>query len=130
VTLLNISFGRPLHMLVAEPLVWPTALRVGVSQAVVFCFYVAFPLIFQEIYDFTAYQVGLVFLPLFVGSALGLPIVSYFDRVKYQREKELAKQERRPISLEERLYPAIVGSILMPISLFWYIFLVQHPVPC
>jgi MFS family permease len=117
--LIFVAVGRPLHMLVIEPLIWPTSLISAINQAIVFCFFVAYPLIFQREYNFTLYQTGFTFVPLFIGSVLAVPIAAFFDKIKYQREKALAKQENRPIAPETRLYPAMVGSVMMPIALFW-----------
>lgn len=114
-----VAVGRPLHMLVTEPIMWPTALVVAVYQAILFCFYVAYPLMFERVYLFTTFKVGLAFIPLLVGSLLAIPIVAYLDKAKYQKEKADAEREGRPIRPESRLYAAMVGSILMPISLFW-----------
>jgi MFS family permease len=118
-SLIVTSLFRPLHMFFVEPLVWPTALVQAVSQAILFCFYVAYPLILKGVYQFSDYEVGLAFLPLFIGSLLAVPVVAFFDKTKYQKEKELAAQEGRPVNPEARLYPAMVGCILEPISLFW-----------
>lgn len=114
------AVGRPLHMLIHEPIVWSTSLVMMFTQGVVYCFYVAFPLMFQQIYGFSPYHVGLTFLSLWVGSILAIPIVGYFHVRKYEPEKVAAAQENRPIAPEARLYPALVGAVLMPVSLFWY----------
>jgi MFS family permease len=87
VSLVATACGRPWHMLLVEPIVWPTSLVLGILQAVVYVLYVAYFYIFQHIYSFINYQAGLTFLPLFIGSLIGFAIVGYFDKTKYQVKK-------------------------------------------
>lgn len=117
--LLRIAGGRTLHMIAVEPIVLYSSLMSAVYQAVLYCLYIAFPLVFQKVYRFTAYQVGLIFLPLLIGSGLGVGVIIVFDRVKYRLA--LVEAEKRGISVlpEERLWPALFGSVVMPASLFW-----------
>ena len=117
--ILTIAIGRPLHMIFTEPLIWPTALLSALGQALVFCFYVMYPLAFSRVYQFSLYHIGLTFLPVFIGTFPGAAVIIYFNRTKYQKEVAKAREEGRPVALELQLYPAILGSILLPISLFW-----------
>ena len=116
---LRISIGRPIHMLLVEPIVLPTATMAGLTQAIVFVFYVAYPLIFQRLYGFTTRQVGYSFSPLLVGNFLAIAIMGITDKRIYQVAKAKAEQSGSLVLPELRLVPAMVGSILMPISLFW-----------
>ena len=105
-------------MIAVEPLVSTTSIMGVVYQGVLYCFFIAFPLVFEGTYKFTQYQTGLAFLPLFIGSLLGLVCFIVADRLKYR--PAVAKTEREGKSVSpERLYPAMMGSVLMPISLFW-----------
>lgn len=119
VKLLRIASGRTLHMIAVEPIVLYSSLMSAVYQVVLYCLYIAFPVVFQKVYRFTAYQVGLTFLPLLIGSGMGLGVIIVFDRVKYRHA--LVEAEKRGISVlpEERLWPALFGSVVMPASLFW-----------
>lgn len=116
---LKVACGRPLHMLAVEPIIFPTALISSISISMVFFFYVAFPLVFEELYAFSPCHVGLSFLSLFVGSMLGLVIMSVLDKRAYQVAKAKAESEGRSVQPEERLYPAMLGGILLPVTLFW-----------
>jgi MFS family permease len=119
--IIKTSLGRPLHMLVVEPIIFPTALISSIALCVVFFFYVAFPIIFESVYSFTPYQVGLSFLSLFIGSVFGLIILSQLDKRKYQVAKAKAESLGQVVQPEERLYPVMVGGILLPVSLFWFV---------
>jgi MFS family permease len=121
VTLLRVAGGRAVHMLVVEPIVWPTAIMNGLYGAIIYCFYITYPLIFERVYSFTTYQVGLAFLSPLVGSMLGLVIIAIIDKRVYQKAVTEAQQLGMPVKPEGRLYAALIGSLLMPIGLFWYV---------
>ncbi len=114
--------GRPLHMIVVEPIVLPTGLVLAVTQSVVFAYYVAYAVLFEEVYGFTQYQVGMSFAPLLVGSVLAIPVVAIFDKLTYQKARAQALASGRSVAPELRLYPAMLGGVLLPASLFWYVF--------
>ena len=67
-------------MIIVEPIVFPSSLLLGVTQAVVFSYYVAYAVLFERVYAFDQYQVGMAFGPMIFGSAFAVPIVAYFDR--------------------------------------------------
>ncbi|RDW69257.1 hypothetical protein BP6252_08277 [Coleophoma cylindrospora] len=119
VNLFLASVGRPLHMLLVEPLVLPSGLVLAVTQSVVFAYYIAYALLFEEVYNFTQFQVGMTFGALVVGSILAVPVMGIFDRLTYQKAREAAIRSGTTVLPEKRLYPAMLSVILFPISLFW-----------
>jgi MFS family permease len=118
-SVLLISTGRALHMISTEPIVRYTTMMAAVYQGVIYCFYVAFPLVFQTAYDFTEYQIGMSFLSLFIGSILGLLVLIMCDKWRYQPAVVQARQTGGTVLPEERLYPAMLAGLMMPVSLFW-----------
>ncbi|KFY15816.1 hypothetical protein V492_01745 [Pseudogymnoascus sp. VKM F-4246] len=120
-SLIITSLFRPMHMLIVEPIVFPSALVLSVSQSIIFTYYVAYSLLFKEVYHFTDYQVGLAFAPLLVGSVIAMPIVAVFDKLTYQKAQQIAiRTGGPPVEPEIRLYPVMLSAILLPISLFWF----------
>lgn len=112
--ILTVSIGRPVYMLLREPIVMATAWYDGVNYAVIFCIILAFHVIFGEAYGWPASSTNLPFLSVFVGALLAyvcLPLQQKWER------RMIAKShgELRP---EERL-GWLVTSPLFPISLFW-----------
>lgn len=104
----------PARLLMAEPIIFPTAAIVTMGQVVVFVFYASYPLILRQEYQFTYYEVGLSFIPLVIGSLFAMPIISV---VLKRREKSANPQP------EDTLPAATIAGILLPISLFWYVLL-------
>lgn len=82
----------------------------------------AYALLFETTYAFTPYQVGMAFSPMLLGSLFAIPLVAFFDRTTYQPYRTRALASGSHVSPEKRLFPAMLGTILMPISLFWLAF--------
>ncbi|KAJ5971476.1 Major facilitator superfamily domain general substrate transporter [Penicillium vulpinum] len=115
---LTISLLRPIRMLLAEPIVGFICLYIACEFATLFSFFAAFPLIFQGIYHFNIEESGLVFLTIVVGCLLGTVTVILCNFFLYlpKASKHLDGQ----IPPEYRLYPALIGSVGLPIGLFWF----------
>jgi hypothetical protein len=120
--LITVTFIRPLHMLVTEPIVGFLSLYVGFNFSVLFCFFAAIPYTFESVYHFSTEQSGLVFLALGIGCGIAIPTVIFCDRYLYQPHVSLSHAEGRKgvVSPEYRLYPAMMGSFGLPIGLFWF----------
>ncbi|KAL3451491.1 MFS general substrate transporter [Aspergillus insuetus] len=116
---LRVAFTRPVHMLFTEPIVFPTSLVAAILQAILFCWYIAYPVIFERVYQFTKKEQGLAFLPILLGNVLGIVVIGICDKAKYQKARVAAMQTGAKVEPELRLYAACVGAIGTPISIFW-----------
>jgi hypothetical protein len=138
--LLLISVGRPLHMILVEPvntllsrglyycrkaqanlqqIVFPVSFILAISQSIIFANYVIYAILFEDVYNFTEYQVGMAFSPLLAGSVLAVPVVAVFDKVTYQKARSEAILSGTVVAPEKRLFPAMLASFTLPTSLFW-----------
>ncbi|KAJ2975768.1 hypothetical protein NQ176_g5332 [Zarea fungicola] len=117
-----ITLGRPLKMLFTEPIVMAFAVYVAFNFSVLFSFLGAFPVVFQGVYGFNLGESGLAFLGIAVGVFVELPIYLYLDRITYQRKLSLLTKANgtTKIAPEARLYPALLGSVLIPVGLFMF----------
>ena len=115
---LTIGVLRPLHMMFTEPIVGLFSLYVACNFGTLFGFFGAIFYIFEKFYHFSVEDAGLVFLALVLGCMLGAMSVA-ISEVKVYRPKA-RKHAQHEIPPEYRLYPALVGSISLPISLFWF----------
>jgi MFS family permease len=113
------AVGRPVHMMIVEPIVFPTGMVLAVTQSVVYCFYIAYALLFEEVYGFTQYQSAMAFGALLVGSFIAVPVIAVFDKMTYQKAREEAIRLGKKVDPEQRLYPTMLSSFTTPISLFW-----------
>jgi MFS family permease len=113
------AIGRPLHMMFVEPIIFPTGLMLAVAQSVIMAYYVGYALLFERVYGFSQFKVGMAFGPLVVGAFLVVPVVALFDKLLYQKARAEALRLGKTVASEKRLYPAMLGSITLPVSLFW-----------
>ncbi|POS86795.1 hypothetical protein EPUL_001755, partial [Erysiphe pulchra] len=121
--------SRPLNMLFVEPVLFPTGFVLALTQSVIFSYYVAYAYLFQSVYGFSQVQVGMTFAPLVLGSLLAVPVVVLCDKYLYQKALRQARLQERAIAPEERLYPAMMSSFTMPISLFWFAWTGKSDIP-
>ncbi|KAH8783658.1 major facilitator superfamily domain-containing protein [Hyaloscypha finlandica] len=118
-TIFLTAIGRPLHMILVEPIIFPTGLVLAITQSIVMTYYVGYALLFEKVYGFSQFKVGMAFGPLIVGALLAVPVVAILDKLMYQKARVEALRLGKTVAPEKRLYPAMLGSITLPISLFW-----------
>ncbi|KAH8889483.1 MFS general substrate transporter [Thozetella sp. PMI_491] len=115
---ITIALLRPVHMLATEPIVSFVCLYVACEFATLFTLFSAVPYTFQRTYAFSIEQSGLVFLSIAVGCLLGTLTILLCDVFLYRRQ--IPRHPPHQVPPEYRLYPAMVGSIGLPVGLFWF----------
>lgn len=113
----TITLTRPIMMLLTEPIVQAVALYSSFAFAVLFGFFEAYPFAFEKEYGFGLGETGLCFLGIAVGLIFGCIIYLIQDRLVYA--PAFRKHNGSPPA-EIRLVPAMIGSVLMPVGLFWF----------
>jgi len=105
---------RPMQMMVLDPAVGFTAGYVALLYGIYYSFFEAFPLVYGDMYHFTAGEMGLTFLSLIVGCVVA--IAFYWSYIYYVVEPDI---ELNGLGApERRLVPALYASILLPVGLF------------
>jgi hypothetical protein len=115
--LLTITLVRPFAMLATEPIVAFLSLYTGFVFGVLYIFFEGYPYSFEAAYGFDLQQIGLTFIGVGVGVLLGAALFIVIDKTIYQRERERSDNHPEP---EHRLYSAMIGSILVPVGIFWF----------
>ena len=110
---------RPVRMLLLEPISSFTCLYVAAEFGTLFSFFAGVPYTFGRVYGFSLEQSGLVFLAIVVGCLLGLVAIMLCDVFLY-RGRAAHKFPKNRIPPEYRLYPAMIGSVGLPLGLFWF----------
>lgn len=118
--LLTVTLLRPIHMLLFEPIIGWMSLYVAFAFGILFAFFDAFPYVFGRIYGFTLGHVGLTYLGIVVGIFTAAIIFAIVDKTIYAKAKARVSVPGMIPPPEERMYSAMIGSILLPISLFWF----------
>jgi hypothetical protein len=118
------SIYRPFQLLLLEPMCLSLCIYTAFLLGILYLFFGAFPLIFSTNHGFVLWQTGLTFLGLIVG-LLGGVMTNPLWHKNYQRLIAKANanlpegQKPQAPEPELRLPPAILGAVLIPISLFW-----------
>ncbi|KAK5133872.1 hypothetical protein LTR08_007203 [Meristemomyces frigidus] len=107
---------RPFQLLFFEQMCLNLCLLSAILLGILYLFFAAFALIFQNNHGFTLSQVGLSFLGIFVGMVLGISSDPLWRR-NYAR---LVRNNGGVSEPEFRLPPTILGAIIVPISLFGF----------
>ncbi|KAL1624124.1 hypothetical protein SLS54_004053 [Diplodia seriata] len=142
--LLMNTIGRPVHMLVTEPIIGLFSLYVAFIFAMQYAFFAAYPWVFSTTYGFSLGAQGLTFLGLGVGCVLGFTTICasniWFDKPRAQRwrkrqqlDQEAAAQSNQGVleaggpkpartapPPEFVLSIAFPGSVVLPAALFMF----------
>ncbi|KAI9740903.1 MAG: hypothetical protein M1818_004509 [Claussenomyces sp. TS43310] len=113
----RLGITRPLSMLFTEPLVSYLSIYTGFAFAMVFSFFGSYAYVYANVYRFNARQIGLCFLGLVPGFLLAVTTFGILDATLYRKAK--VELNGRPAP-EHRLYAAMLGSLMLPIALFWF----------
>lgn len=119
--LLTVTLLRPLYMLFTEPMVGFLSLYTAFTFAVLFAFFEAFPIVYGGVYGFSTSQTGLTFVAIGLGVALAVVTAIIADTTLYQRHhRRNAAAGLSLVAPEHRLYSAMLGSLGVPVGLFWF----------
>ncbi|KAK8211069.1 MFS transporter [Phyllosticta capitalensis] len=113
---------RPFQLLIFEPMCLNLCILSAILLGILYLFFGAFPLVFENNHGFTLSQVGLAFMGLFVGMILGISSDPFWRRnyARLVRQREEQGGEPGGSEPEFRLPPTIFGAIVVPIALFGF----------
>ncbi|KAI1799927.1 MFS general substrate transporter [Daldinia bambusicola] len=112
----KISLSRPWILLFREPIVLLTSLYMAIVYGTLYMMFAAFPIVYQQNRGWSAGVGGLAFLGIAVGMIVAVSY-SIWDNTRYAKTMA-AHGGNAPA--EARLPPALVGSVLLPVGLFWF----------
>lgn len=108
-------FTRPIRMLFTEPIVFLVSMYMSFIYGIIYALLIAYPFVFEEIYNMNPGERGLPFIGLIVG-VVGSIIIILALHGSYG--KKLAANNGVPIP-EWRLDYPIIGAPLFAVGLFW-----------
>lgn len=111
---------RPLLMTAQEPIIILLALYMTVTYIILFTFLTGYTFIYTDIYGLSQGMTGLCFLGLVVGILLCatlIPVNMQLRKRDIARAKALGPNVK--VAPESRLYWAMIGAPVIPISMFW-----------
>lgn len=113
--LFRTSLGRPWLLLFYEPIVLLLSLYTAVVYAVLYSFFSAFPIVFQQVRGWSAGVGGLAFLGILVGMVVAILVVVLYYNPDYVRQ--VNKHGGITAPPEVRLKPSLLGAPLLVIGL-------------
>ena len=121
-TKLASSMQRPLKILFTQPIVLTMAIYQAITFAVAYVYFTNFQDIYGSLYGFNTMQVGFVYL----GPGIGFLVAVWFIVPRIDTVyNALARRNNGLAKPEFRLPIANIGSVLLPISLFWFAWTVE-----
>jgi multidrug resistance protein len=113
---LNIALSRPWILLFTEPIVLLLSVYMAIIYGTLYMLFGAFPIVFQQERGWNQGVGGLSFVGVAVGMIIAI-VYTIPDNKRYIRVEERNGGVAPP---EARLPPCLVGSIALPIGLFWF----------
>ncbi|KAL2028146.1 hypothetical protein VTO58DRAFT_110834 [Aureobasidium pullulans] len=110
------SCVRPFQLLFLEPMCLNLCILSAILLGILYLFFGAFPLVFENNHGFVLWQTGLTFLGIFVGMVTGVSC----DPIWRKNYNRLVTNNGGVSEPEFRLPPTILGAILVPIGLFGF----------
>ncbi|KAF4333709.1 multidrug resistance [Fusarium beomiforme] len=107
---------RPWVLLFKEPIVLLTSLYMAIIYGTLYLCFAAFPIVFQKGRGWSPGIGGLAFIGIAVGMLFAVT-GTILDQKRYERAAKAAGGHAPP---EARLPPSLIGSILIPVGLFWF----------
>ncbi|KPI39049.1 Polyamine transporter 4 [Cyphellophora attinorum] len=109
---------RSVRMLFTDVIVFSLTIYTAYAYALTFSYLASIPYVFPRYYGFSAKETSLVFVSVMIGYILAIVLFAGFDRTIYARARRALHGDMP--APEHRLYSALVGSISLPVGLFWY----------
>lgn len=107
---------RPWVLLFCEPIIFLTSIYMAIIYGTLYMLFAAFPIVFQVHRGWSTGIGGLAFIGVAIGMTVAV-IYSFWDNKRYAAAIVKVNGAAMP---EARLPPAIMGSILLPVGLFWF----------
>ncbi|KAI4724107.1 MFS general substrate transporter [Aureobasidium sp. EXF-10728] len=110
------SCVRPFQLLFLEAMCLSLCILSAILLGILYLFFGAFPLVFENNHGFVLWQTGLTFIGIFVGMVTGVSC----DPIWKKNYSRLVTKNGGVSEPEFRLPPTILGAILVPIGLFGF----------
>ncbi|KAF1988061.1 MFS general substrate transporter [Aulographum hederae CBS 113979] len=107
---------RPFAMLATEPILLLVTLYMSLVYGILYLFFEAYPIAFQEARGWSPGVGALPFISLVIGVFAGAGIIAWTSKTRFAR----LLKERGHVVPEERLLPMILGAAVFPAGLFWF----------
>lgn len=111
------ALSRPWVLLFKEPIVFFLSLYMAIIYGILYLFFAAIPIVFQQSRGWSEGKGGLAFLGILVGIILSVPMTVFNF---FQYVKKAIKAAPNLLPPETRLPDSFLAAIVLPIGLFWF----------
>ncbi|DAA77192.1 TPA_exp: putative MFS multidrug transporter [Trichophyton benhamiae CBS 112371] len=111
---LRIFMIRPFQLLFLEPIVFFLSLYMAMLYGLLYMFFVAYPIVYEEGKGYSASTTGLMFIPL----AIGVVSSSFFAPLINKHYLTLVTKHNGKPPAETRLIPMMLSCWFIPIGIF------------
>jgi MFS family permease len=119
-----LTWIRPFHMFLTEPIVLTLSLLSGFSDALIFMFIQSMSLVYAQ-WGFNSWELGLSFLPILVGYFIAW--FSFFPAIKRNIRERREKPDSETAQYESRLWWLLYTAPCLPIGLIGFAWTSQGP---
>jgi hypothetical protein len=113
------ALSRPWILLFKEPIVLLLSIYMAIVYGTLYLCFASFPIVYREHRGWSEGISGLAFLGVTVGMIAAI-IYTVPDNKRYMKAVSAAMARGELPPPEARLPPAMVGSLALPIGLFWF----------
>jgi len=113
---LKTAISRPWVLLFREPIVLLLSIYMAIIYGTLYMMFAAFPIVYQQNRGWSEGIGGLAF----IGVAVGMMIAIAYTIPDNNRYNRVAEKNRGKAPPEARLPPSMLGSIFLPLGLFWF----------
>lgn len=110
------ALSRPWILLFREPIVFLLSIYMAIIYGTLYMMFAAFPIVYQQGRGWSPGIGGLSFIGVMVGELTAVAY-SIWDNKRYEKVEARHHGNAPP---EARLPPAMLGSVFLPLGLFWF----------
>ncbi|EEQ28785.1 multidrug resistant protein [Microsporum canis CBS 113480] len=111
---LRIFMIRPFQLLFMEPIVFFLSIYMSILYGLLYMFFIAYPIVYEEGKGYTSGITGLMFIPL----AIGVVASAFFAPAVNKHYLTLVAKHNGKPPAETRLIPMMISCWLVPIGIF------------
>lgn len=111
------ALSRPWILLFKEPIVMLLSIYMAIIYGTLYLLFAAFPIVYEQARGWNSIVGALPFLGVLVGMIIALAYTILIVNKRYIRTAEKHGGFAPP---EARLVPCMIGSLALPIGLFWF----------
>lgn len=115
--LFKTSLTRPWQLLFREPIVFLLSIYMAIIYGTLYMLFAAFPIVYQQQRGWSEGVGGLAFLGVLVGFVLATGYQIFVENPRYVR---VSRKNGGFAPPEQRLLPAMIGAVSMPLATFWF----------